>query len=296
MRVPAEISVIIATMAAPERAQSLQRAIASVRAASTRPVQVIVVVNGARSEAGLLEWLGQQADVLLELAPEPSLPKAILRGRELVQTPYFATLDDDDEFLPGALDCRMQRMQQADQPALVVTNGIRRTAEGDRLTYSSMANIEQRPLPALFDFTWLQSCNGLYRSEAVGPDWFANYHAYAEWTWLAFSLAQAGKCIGVVDAPTYVNNDTPGSLSKSASYFAAYFALFQRMLAVRPPPNIEKLVRRRLGACLHEDSVRALAAGRRADAWLAHLRSLGQPGGLRFLSYTRRLLPGWPQD
>lgn len=293
---PAQVSIIIATMAAAERASSLQRAIASVRAASSQPVQLIVVVNGNRRDPALLQWLSEQPDVQVAVSPPPSLPQALLRGRELVTTPYFGTLDDDDEFLPGTLDERLARLCAADQPDLVVSNGIRRSAEGDRQTYASLDNVQQQPLAALFQRTWLQSCNGLYRSTSVGPAFFADYHAYAEWTWLAFCLAQAGKRIAALDVLTYICHDTPGSLSKSPAYAAAYQDLYRRMMARRPPPDILNLVQRRLGASWHDVSVNALAEGRLLLAWKAHWQSLLAPGGSRYLAYSRRLLLGWSRS
>ena len=99
---PPFVSTIIATMAAPERAELVRRAVLSVRRGSELPVTIIVVVNGKRSDPELVDWLRRQPDVKLEIVAQPSLPNALLRGRELVRTPFFSTLDDDDEYLSDA--------------------------------------------------------------------------------------------------------------------------------------------------------------------------------------------------
>lgn len=292
---PILVSTIIATMAAPERAHLLKRAIESIRRASIHPIKVIVVVNGNRSDAALCAWLKIQPDVRLELIPTPSLPNAILRGRDLVETEFFTTLDDDDEFLEGGIDLRLAAMRDHSLPDVVVTNGYRSAKGLNTLTFDNLKAVSTAPLAALFQETWLQSCNSLYRSTSVGPAYFADYHDYAEWTWLAYKLALAGKRIFALEAPTYLCHDTPASLSKSKAYAMAYTSLFDRMLALQPPRAIVQQIRRRRAATWHDHSVQALNEGKTLQAILCHLRSLPTLGGARYLSYTRRLLPGWPK-
>jgi glycosyltransferase involved in cell wall biosynthesis len=287
------VSTIIATMAAPERGALLRRAVASVRRASTAPVAIIVVVNGSRADPDVIDWLKDQPDVQLDIVAQPSLPNALLRGRELVRTPYFSTLDDDDEYLGNAIDLRLGVMQQTGAD-VVVTNGFRRCAGVDELAYESLARVPRNPLEELFRTTWLHNGNALYRSDSVGVEFFANHHAYAEWTWLAYNLGLQKKRIAVSEAPTFIYHDTPGSLSKSSAYRAAYMSLYRKMLAANPPPAVVRHVKCRIQSAWHYESCLALDQGRHLEAWRYHLHSLAA-GGWRYFSFGRRLLPGWPK-
>ncbi len=286
------ISTIIPTMAAPERAHLLKRAIGSIRAASTDPVHIIVVVNGARSDPALCAWLAEQDDVELAYSDMPSAPNATLVGRRLVRTAFFSTLDDDDEYLPHALDLRLAAMNVEPAPDLVVTNGVHKVGEVETVGLS-LEGVARDPLAALFKSVWLQSHNGLYRSATVGEEFFADFHPYGEWTWIAFLLANRGRRICVLDQPTFRCNDTPGSLSKTPAYRQAYSALFERMLAERPPAHIADMVRRRAGANWHDQAADLIKRGQRMQALVCHWRSLWLPGGWAYLGFTRKLLPGW---
>jgi hypothetical protein len=279
-------------MAAPERAELVQRAVLSVRRSSTLPVAIIVVVNGTRSDPELIGWLRAQHDVQLEIVARPSLPNALLRGRELVQTPFFSTLDDDDEYLGNALDLRLDAIRES-AADVVVTNGFRYCSGTMRLSYDTLGKVPANPLEELFRTTWLHNGNALYRSDSVGAEFFANHHAYAEWTWLAYNLALRSKRIAVLEKPTFIYYDTPGSLSKSAAYRDAYMSLYRKMLAANPPSAVVRLIKRRIQAGWHDQSCYALDQGRRLEALRCHLYSLAA-GGLRYFSFGRRLLPGWP--
>jgi len=288
------VDVIIPTTARAERGAMLRRAVRSVRRATQRPVRIIAVVNGGHADAGLCVWLQRQQDVLVVHEARPSAPHALMIGRRHVSAPFFATLDDDDEFLDGALDRRLAVMAQRPTAAVVVTNGYRH-AGADRTLLAHLGRVEDDPLGTLFEANWLTADNALYRSAAVTVADLDDYHPHAIWTWLAYKLCLAGRKVAVLDAPTCRIHDTPGSLSKSRTYADAHLPLYRRMLARKPPPAVRRIVLRRMGAEWHAQSDRALAEGRRLHALACHLRSLALPGGLRYLPYTRRLLPGWPK-
>lgn len=271
------VTTIIPTTA---QRPEIRRAVESIRNASVEPVQIIAVVNGNHGDPQLCRWL--ESHVRVEYLPQPSLPKALLRGRELVDTPFFSFLDDDDEYLPGTLERRMQALES--DADVAVTNGWRGAEQ-----VFDMSGATDDPLAAVLTNVWLCNCNGLYRSRAVGAEYFADTHKFAEWTWLAFRLALDGKRIVTLDEPGFRVHDTPSSLSKSSAYRDAYLSLFERMLAMSPPAHVARLVRRRIGSDLHDRSVRALEQGARLDALKAHLRSLLHPGGMRYLAYSRRL-------
>ena len=140
-----KVSVIVATMATLNRAHLLKRAIESIRHSSTIPVKIIVVVNGSRHDIGLCRWLKDQADIHFEYLAAPSLPLALLKGRELVATEFFATLDDDDEYLGHAIDDRMRLIEAHSDIDLVVTNGYRNVGGVDNPAYKNLATTSEQP-------------------------------------------------------------------------------------------------------------------------------------------------------
>lgn len=285
------VSVIIPTMASLERSQLLQRAVASIRASSSQAIRIIAVVNGTRFDTHVCDWLKAQSDIHFEYMAEPSLPGALLRGRQLVETDYFSTLDDDDEYLPGVTDQKIAALHADAQADLLVGNFYRCNADGvDTLGYSRLDEVPDRPLECSMQFNWLSSGNALYRTASVPVRYFEISHGYAEWTLLAFQLAMDAKKIIVLDIPVFRCNETPDSLSKSAFYVDAYIPLFKRMLVASPPHTIARMIRRKMGAAYHDASVAALREGNRFRAWYYHGQSLVKPGGLLYLSYTRYLL------
>jgi len=212
----------------------------------------------------------------------------------MVDTDYFSFLDDDDEYLPGAIDRKLAALDASDWADLAVSNGYRARGAERSLFHPNLVSIEVDPLSALFDRNWLASCGGLFRTSSFPAELFDELHPFAEWTWLAYRLAVLGKRVVAVDEPGFVINDTQGSLSKSAAFQASYFSLYERMLAAHPPRQIAKIIRERIGAAWHDASVDALRKGDRLRAVHCHLRSILQPGGTRYLTYTRRLLLGLP--
>jgi hypothetical protein len=65
--------------------------------------------------------------------PLPSAPNAVKRGREFIKTPFFSTLDDDDEYLPGSTDLKLAVLKSNPKLDLIVTNGYRRRNEIDEI-------------------------------------------------------------------------------------------------------------------------------------------------------------------
>ena len=272
----------------------LKRAIMSIRKAASSRIEIIVVVNGTRFDKDLCAWIRAQDDVRVEYLEQASLPAALLRGRELVDTEFFSTLDDDDEYLPNGVTCRVAALD-ATGADVVITNGYRCFLERDEIFHHAIQSVPEAPLAKLFEQNWLANCNALFRSSSVGREYFADYYQFFEWTWLAFTLALSELRIVAIPDKTFRYNDTANSLSKSEAYFDADVELYRRMLTKKIPPAVARLIHRRLAAALHNRSVRELAQGNRAKAAGFHLRSLFHSGGLRYLAYSRRLLPGWPQ-
>lgn len=285
-----DVTTIIPTMAEEKRRHSLLRAIESILAASVNPVQILVVVNGNRRSPEVLGKLRALDNVRIFSLETGSLPLAILAGRREVQTPYFCFLDDDDEYLPHAIDLRLAPMRSNEKLDFVVTNGYRCIDGNDTVCFSGLDHVASSPFEALFKENWLASCGSLFRSDRVGAEYFEDPHAFVEWTWLAFKLCMDKKLIGVVDAPTFRVHDTPASASKSTDYCAAMHPLYQRMLASQPPRFIASIIRSRIGSLLHSESDSFRKQGKFLEAWGAHLKSLCYPRGWRYLAFSRHLL------
>lgn len=288
-----QTSVIIATLASSKRTDSLKKAISSVRKASIHDVQIIAVINGNRYDGALCQWIKRQDDIQFVYVSKPSLPNAILKGRELVETPFFSILDDDDEYLPDAIDMRINMLVNHSACDLVVSNGYVNTMQGDTIFYNNLKRVQSDPLQSLLKANWLASCGALFRTSSFGAPFFADYHPYAEWTWIAFKLGMDNKEIVILDKPTFRINNSTESLSKSVAYKNTYFSLFPKMLEKQPPPDIAKLIKKKIGAAFHDKSDNELKTGEYSKAMQSHLKSLCYPGWWRYIAFTRKFTTPW---
>lgn len=286
----AEVTVIVPTLATLEREDSLLRALESLATAKGKhAIRVIVVVNGNRYSAHLLKKLPSLGVELIQIR-DASLPAAILEGRKAVTSQYFCFLDDDDLYLPKAIELRVAAINQLPLADMVVTNGLRRSPNREEVALNLLREVESDPQIALFHENWLASCGALYRTASVPVSFFEQPHPYLEWTWLAFRLTCANCRIRVLDVPTFVINDTPGSASKSAAYIESPVSLYRRMLELGDRPDVRKLVETRLAAAYHAIADQQLHSRHLITAWTNHLRSLTCQGGWRYASFSRRLI------
>jgi glycosyltransferase involved in cell wall biosynthesis len=284
------VAVIIPTTCEKKRWKALERAMDGVLAQEGVEARLIVVVNGTRYDPEAFEQLrareGERLTVLYRA--QGSAPLAQLAGREIVDTPFFAFLDDDDEYLPGALATRIAPLLADPGLDFVVTNGVRDTGAGDGPTVPETSAIQADPLLALARRNWIASCGGLFRTSSIGPGYFTDPAPYMEWTFLAFRLLVQHR-MRFLDVPTYRLHDSPGSLSKSSAYLHSEAEVLDRVLALPLPAAVRRVVRRKLGNALHAAAELHLRDGQRQRAWDAHLASLRQPGGWRYLLYSRKL-------
>jgi glycosyltransferase involved in cell wall biosynthesis len=283
--VTGSVSVIIPTTAEPRRRDSLRRAIDSARAQRHLATQLIVVVNGPRSDASLLTELETLPLQVVRLR-EADLPSAIHKGRLAIGSDYFSFLDDDDVYLPDALASRLEALEAA-RADFAVSNGL--DASGN--TYiSDIRAVQSDPLKALIKSNWLASCGGLYRSATISAEFFANLTKYLEWTTVAFRLMMAGKRVCFVDHPGFRISDTEGSASKQRSMESMLnaIAVFEDMFT-RVPPNIRSSLAGKGAAVYHSTSHYCLQSGDLGQAWRMHASSI-RMGGWRYLTYTRHLL------
>lgn len=290
------VDAIVCTTCEASRADSLWRAVYSLLTQEGAAVRVLVVANGPRVEPSLAEALAARPGVRVIRQEEGSLPLAIETGRRAVTAPFFAFLDDDDIYLPGALRLRLERMAADDAPDVVATDGFSVRPDGSRRRMiGAMDRFQAAPLASLAAANWLSSCGGLYRTETVGETPFTAVPRYFEWTGIAFRLAHAGQRIGFVDAPTFAVTETPGSLSRSLAYHTAAPDFVRGLLRHDMPPPARRAFRRKLIHLEHVAAELHLRGGDRRAALSHHLLSLASPYGLRRnASFTWRLLTGLP--
>ncbi|HUN50553.1 MAG TPA: glycosyltransferase family A protein [Candidatus Sulfotelmatobacter sp.] len=283
------VSVIIPTLASAERADLLARAMKSVLTGQDHGIVLIVVANGSRFDPETLAGLKARRDIRFIYREEGSAAAARLAGRQAVDTEFFATLDDDDEFLPRAFERQMRYMRADPTIDVVITNGYRRHGEVEVVDFPDFANYGQDPLWHLMETCWLQPAGGLYRTETVTPDIFATPFSM-EWTYLAMVLALHRR-LWFVDVPTYrMHRETPGSLSSALHWQRQAPETLRRMLAFDAPPSIRRRLKQKHADALHTLAEWASRDGDQKAAWQYHLRSLLSPYGLRYLPFTRRLV------
>jgi len=252
-------------------------------------VDPIVVVNGPNCDPELLDALARRRNIRLVRRTEAGLGGAIAAGRELVDAPYFAELDDDDLLLPGALAARLERMDDDPSVDAVITSGYLRGNLGDVLNMANIAACADDPLRAAVDRMWLKPGAGLFRTASVPAAYFEAMPPYLEWTYLALRLALERR-VAFLDAPTFVySEDTPRSLSKSSEYVRRQPAAIRSLLRLPLPPDVRRAFWKRYVAALHGASVNGLGEGRKTEAWKWHLRTLLHLYGWRYVTYTRHL-------
>ncbi len=284
------ISVILPTTATTTRLASLNRAIDSVLSQQDVKVELIVVANGPQCDPEILDALAARPDIRLVYTEEGSYPAALRLGRDLVDAPFFAEIDDDDEFLPMALATRLHHIELDPSIDVVVTNGILRRDGQETIGIRDIDSCRTDPLRRLMDDMWLVPCAALYRTDTVTPDFFETIPPAMEWTYVGTLLSLTRKIV-FVDLPTFVyNRDTSDSLSRSKRYLLSTPEAIERLMALELPAEIRELVRAKHIRSLHAASNVELIEGNVSAAWKWHLRTLTHPYGWRYLTYTRHLV------
>jgi len=249
--------------------------------------QILLVANGQNCDAALLEAVRGMPDVQLHREALGSLPNALRAGRDRVGTPYFAFLDDDDEYLPDALKVRIEALEQEPYAAVLASNGYRFDGRKDVLLSESEPGTDL--LRSLRKGNWLASCGGLYRTALAEPTLFEPDFHYLEWTYIAYKLALRNQA-SYVHQPTFRIYETPDSLSRRESYQLGVLHALDRMLELPLPKDVKHHLSQRLGSAHHSCAEMWMAKGEHGKAWRHHLRSLLSSHGLRYATYTRKLL------
>src|SRR5262245_16550760 len=116
------LTVVIASMCNEPRFEQLKRACDSVRAmARGHDYRIIVVANGPRVSADVMQWLGSRADVHSVQLRSGSQTLARRMGAELADSEFLAFLDDDDELLPDTFAAKLAYFREHPDVAVLVT-------------------------------------------------------------------------------------------------------------------------------------------------------------------------------
>lgn len=280
------ISVILPTCARHERAALLERAIDSVLAQAAVRTVPLVVINGSNYDAALADELRADRRLKVLALDEADLPAAYRAGRKMVDTEWFAELDDDDFLLPEALAVRLRALQEPPEFDVVVTRGWKRGMGADELNIEDVREVERDPLRAMLRRNWLLPGAWLCRSDAARPEFFDAMPRFLECTYLG--LRFAAECrIRFLEEPTIVHHmNTPESESKSRGYRIGHAAGLRRLLELDLPLDVRAALRTKVRRACHATARDYLQEGGLTDAWSWHLQSLREPGGWRYLRYT----------
>ncbi|WP_334064103.1 glycosyltransferase family A protein [Alteromonas genovensis] len=276
------VTVIIPTTAESSRSDGLRKAILSVRASSKDDVQILCYVNGKIFDDDVCTWLKKQDDVKFVYDSYGSLPNAIYQARKLVETEFFAFLDDDDELIGPSIDYRLSLFERNSEFDLVVGNGVRKSNGSVQLMQENLKHCQDAPLRSLLNKNgnWLASCAGLYRADSFDADFFKECVPYAEWTFFAYKAALTYS-IGFVDEKTYAINFTENSLSGSIKYLIGQHKVLKRILALPLPLDVRHAIELRRSDAAHYVSDEALNFGDRSLALKYHLLSLSTLWGFK---------------
>jgi glycosyltransferase involved in cell wall biosynthesis len=283
---------VIPTTASTQRFPLLTRALLSLLN-QDEIVVPIVVINGSTYVPEVVESLKRRRDVRCVHLDEGGPTGARLKGRMAVDTEFFGMLDDDDEYLPGAVKIRLGALLRDQSIDVVVTNGYRRENGQDVIDFPEFSTVNSDPVGRLMDFAWLRSCGGLYRSESVSAS-YLDVPRSMELTYMAMRLALS-KRLHFLDVPTYRwYRNSPESLSKTKFYMQGEPEAIRQMQALGPPARIERRLASKYAASLHYLSDLEMVDGNYLAAWRYHLRCLLSRYGIRYLAYTRHLFKARP--
>ena len=284
-----DITVIIPTLGA--RPRELERAIASVTSQPHSRAIPLVMLNGQRYDADFATELKRRKDLRCVQLEAAGVSNARLEGRRMVDTPFFAFLDDDDELLPDALQRRVAAFAETGAD-VVVTNGYLESEDGRQIIFPKFDHHPEDPARALLEENWLASAGGLYKTDKVAPDLLRELPDFLEMTYFAFVLAHCRR-IARLNQPTFVvHAGAADQASKSWAYLLASPDILQRMQSVTSRKDLLSRLKCRRADALHEASETALRHRMRGSAWRLHLQSLTVGDGIKYLPYTRHIVLG----
>lgn len=283
------INVIIRTMAEPVRYHQLRCAIESVINQQEVTGIPIVVANGDRYDPKIIYELEKREDIIFTYHEEGSAGLALKIGREMVETDYFAFLDDDDELLAESLECRVKEMEHNKSVDVVVSSGFYNSNGEQAIHIPNITSNQADPLLGIVEGCWLSSCGGLFRSARVGTEYFDGETNNQEITLLAFKLAINHLKILFIDKPSYIVRNTTESLSKSFEHSKSAVPVIKKMRRFRLPKEVKSRLESKYRNVLHVLSEQEYRQGNMIEAWVYHIKSMRPPYTLKYLSFTRKL-------
>jgi hypothetical protein len=251
----------------------------------------LLVINGREKDLELAEDIGEDRRIRVATLDHADLPAALRFGRRMVDTAWFAELDDDDVLMPGALRTRVEALENDRQYDAVVTNGIRRGIDGDALHFvENVSTIEADAVRAMFRHNWLLPGSWLCRSDSVGVELFKDIPRFRECTYLGLQFATRLR-LKFLDCPTVIyHTDTPESESKTESYRLGVADATRRLLALNLPPDVRDSVRRLFGAACLDNADYFLLENDISTAWCWYREALRGPGAWRRAVFARRFV------
>ena len=290
----ATITIIIPTACEARRASLLHRALDSVVAQEGVDVHPVVVVNGPRVDESLCASIVARTGVTVLRREEGNVSAARRAGMRLVDGAYFGFLDDDDEFLPGALRVRAEHLDRDGAVDVVFTNGRVRTQDSDEPIAPPGQALDVRPVETMLESNWFTSCGCLFRAARVDASHFETRHQYFEWSDLVFRLVAARRLFAYVDAITFRKyEDHPVSMSHSDASRLAYPAFLAELVERPLPRTVRAALEQRFRRALHDASRLCLTRGNLRAAAGYHAWCL-MNGGWRYAPYTKKIVAtGW---
>lgn len=283
-----EVTVIIPTLGV--RASSLRRAISSALDQGKAAVRVIVVVNGDRFNQALVDELRSRADVQLHHLATAGVSAARYAGRGLVETEYFAFLDDDDEFLPDGLTKGLDYLEKNSDVDLVVTNGYRIFEDRCELCFPQFGQMTEDPALDLFRENWLTSAGGLYRTDRFDVSFFSDLPNYFELTVLALKVALQKKIVRIDTITHLLHSYGSDRVSVSEEYFEHQLDMLDKLASLTTRPDVLKEIGRKRAKCLNGQAIKSLHDGRYWEALRSHISCLAQRDGYRYISASLHFL------
>ncbi len=285
-----DITVIIPSLGLAERGSAIKRAVDSILIQSNVNARVIIVINGNRFSPDMLAQFNDMERVKVTYIKDANISSARLEGRDLVTTPYFCFLDDDDVILPNGLRTRVKAFEDDPTLDVVATKGYMDIAGKLNPVYTDYLRHDDDCLKALTEINWLTSCGGLYRSETVTRDIFTDLPPSMEITMIAFKVAERYRVKRLNDITFIVYTSAGERLSQTDHYLDNIAKVLELMKTGTNRADIRYAFARRLGDHAHYLADRALKQGSMHTAWGYHFESLKAPGGLKYLTYTRHLI------
>src|SRR5690606_2142170 len=197
-----QVDVIIPTQCDVPRSTLLLRAIDSVVSQEGVRGVPVVVVNGPRYDPALLARLRSRSDIRLLQIDTQGVFFARRAGYEAVTSEFFATLDDDDVFLPGALSRRLEAARADSATDWVVTNGVHVHPDGETPFIPDVEAVRRDSFGTLLDHCWLCSAGNLFRASALRPEVFDAVRSM-DVTYIAFWMLSQNRKLALIDEPTF---------------------------------------------------------------------------------------------